>query len=324
VPRLSDVLSAEALRLRSRRSSLAIVLLMPVLGVVLTVLQGAVHHDDFAQAQAAFREDRSARYGEERANFMQMQKTMADALPATASDLTKDEYVSGREFFGGREEVLTKRYDARAHIPQTARLMATGLAVLAFLLGAVHVGRDWIVGSLAGLLTWYPRRIALTQVKLVVVMAATVLAGLVAFAVVAAGGLADGSIRGTNEGLTSAWWQTQGWYAMRACGVAALAAALGLGIAHLTRTVTIPLAAAVAVLIVDPLLGSFFPAIRPWLVTNLVETVLSWGQRFRTFDGTKLVDSVWISGPVATITVVLAVAAVVSASVVTFVRRDAV
>jgi len=258
-----------------------------------------------------------------------MQKTMADALPATASDLTKDEYVSGRDFFGGREEVLTKRYDARVHIPQTARLMATGLALLAFVLGAVHVGRDWIVGSLAGLLTWYPRRIAITQVKLVIVMAATVLAGLVAFAVVAAGGLADGSIRGTNEGLTSAWWQTawwqtQGWYAMRACGVAVLAAALGLGIAHLTRTVTIPLVAAVAVLIVDPLLGSLFPAMRPWLVTNLAETVLSGGQRFRTFDGEKLVDSVWVSGPVATITVVLAVAAVVSASIVTFVRRDAV
>jgi hypothetical protein len=324
VPRLTDVLSAEALRLRSRRSSLAIVLLMPLLGVMLTVLQGAVHHDDIAQAQAAFHEDRSARYDEERANFLQMQKTMAEALPATASDLTKEEYVSGREFFGGHDEVLTKRYDARVHIPQTARLMATGLALLAFVLGAVHVGRDWSVGSLAGLLTWYPRRIALTHVKLVVVMAATVLAGLVAFAVVAGCGLAAGSVRGTNEGLTSAWWEAQGWYAVRACGVAALAAALGLGIAHLTRTVTIPLAAGVAVLILDPLFGSFFPAMRPWLVTNLVETVLSWGQRFRTYDGTKLVDSVWVSGPVATITVVLAVAAVVSASIVAFVRRDAV
>jgi hypothetical protein len=297
---------------------------MPLLGVLLTFLQGAVHHDDFAQAQAAFREDRSARYDAERANFLRMKNTMGKALPAAARDLTKDEYVSGREFFGGHQDPITQRYEARLHIPETEGLMAAGLVLLAFVLGAVHVGRDWMVGSLASVLSWYPRRIGLTMAKLSIVMAATIVAGLLAFAVVAVGGLADGTLRGTHEGLTPAWWQAQGWYAVRACGIGAVAAALGFGIAHLTRTVTIPLAAAVAVLILDPLLSNFFPAVRPWLLTNLVETVLSWGQLFRTFDGTKLVGSVWVSGPTATITLVLAVAAVVSASIVAFVRRDAV
>ena len=321
--RVSDVLASEALRLRSRRISLALVLMMPLLAVVLTVLQGAVHHDDYAAARARFEENRSAQYDEERANFLQMQRTMGDQLPAGARDLTRAEYASGANFFGGRDKVVTNRYDARTDIPDTAQLMAVGLVLLAFVLGAFHLGRDWTSGSLPGLLTWYPQRVRVTLVKVTVVLVPTLVAGLGAFALVWLGGLLDGSLRGTDAGLGGEWWRTQAWYAVRACAAAGLAGMLGVGIAHLSRAVTAPLGAVVAVLVLDPVLGGLVPAVKPWLVTSLLRTLLEWGHTFRSFDGTRLVGSVSVSGLTALAVLVAGTAAVLLAAVVATVRRDA-
>lgn len=322
--RFVDVLGSEVLRLRSRRSLLAILGLLPMIAIGITLLQGLVAHDDYDQARAAFREDRAARYEDERSNFLHMRSTMGDQLPPAARDLTKDEFLSGKNFFGGREKIVSRRYDARVHVPETASLVAAATTLIAFTLGAVSVGRDWLVGTMAGLLLWQPRRVQTLLARLVVLGSAVLIVAVGSLLLVWIGGLLDGSLRGTAGGLDSAWWADQAWFAVRACGVGIVCAVVGAISADILRSATASLGAMVAAMVLNPVIGSLLPSARPWLPVSLIETVFDWGKRFRTFDGPRLVDAVWVPGGTALAVLVMTTVGLGVAAAAARGRRDAV
>lgn len=322
--RFSAAFASEVRRFRSRSSLLLVLALLPVIAVGLAVVQGATAHDDYAQARAGFEENRAAHYDEERANFVDMRATMGDQFPTTAHDLTKEEFVSGRNFFGGRDEVVSKRYDTRVHEPEAARLVAAALALIAFVLGAIDIGRDWSAGVMAGLLVWHPRRVHVLIAKLAVLAPALLAAGVLAFVLVGLGGMVDGSLRGTTQGVTPSWWADQAWFAARACVVGVLCGWMGAAIADLVRNASVPLGVVVAVLVLNPVVGSLAPAGQPWLPVSLIQTVLAWGHRFRTFDGTQLATSVWVSGATAAVVLLATTALLFGAASVVRLRRDVV
>jgi ABC-2 type transport system permease protein len=125
-------------------------------------------------------------------------------------------------------------------------------------------------------LTWEPRRGRVLAAKSIVAVVVVALAVAVFLALVALVYLPVGSLRGTTSGLTAAVWRTLSGTWLRAAGIAAFGAALGTGLATLTRNT----AGAVGIgfaygAIIDPLLSQLWRGrFRLWMFQHLLPRLL--------------------------------------------------
>lgn len=148
------------------------------------------------------------------------------------------------EWYMPPEFVFTDQF-GRTWLP-----FAAIMALIAFIAGASFVGAEWASGGMMNLLLWRPRRLQVLGTKLLALLTwvtalSVVVAGLwtAAFWFIAA-------LRGSNAGMTSGAWQSQGLTGLRALGLILAAAMLGFGLASLGRHTAMALGAAVGVAVV--------------------------------------------------------------------------
>jgi hypothetical protein len=142
-------------------------------------------------------------------------------------------------------------------------------AVVAALVGATWIGAEWSTRSLVALLFWVPRRMQVMAAKVVVLVGAAALIGVVA----QAGWLAmSGILRafvGRDADLPEGFWsdllQTQG----RGVLLTVIAALLAFGLTNLVRNTGAALGIAfVYLVIVENLVRAMRPLWEPWLLSS--------------------------------------------------------
>jgi ABC-type transport system involved in multi-copper enzyme maturation permease subunit len=142
-------------------------------------------------------------------------------------------------------------------------------SVVAALVGATWIGAEWSTRSLVALLFWVPRRMQVMAAKLVVLVGAAALIGVVA----QAGWLAmSGILRaavGSDNPLPHAFWgdllQTQG----RGVLLTVIAALLAFGLTNLVRNTGAALGIAfVYLIIVENAVRAMRPHWSPWLLRD--------------------------------------------------------
>jgi hypothetical protein len=160
-------------------------------------------------------------------------------------------------------------------------------AVVAALIGATWIGAEWSTRSLVALLFWVPRRMQVMTAKLLVLVGAAALIGVVA----QAGWLAmSGILRalvGSDAALEGGFWgdllQTQA----RGVMLTVIAALLAFGLTNLVRNTGAALGIAfVYLVIVENAIRAMRPHWQPWLISdNALGLVQHGGNTLYFYDG---------------------------------------
>jgi hypothetical protein len=171
--------------------------------------------------------------------------------------------------------------------PDGALAFAGVASVIAALIGATWIGAEWSSRSLVALLFWVPRRLQVMAAKVVVLLAASALLGVVA----QAGWLGmSGILRavaGRDQAIPDGFWtdllQTQA----RGVLLTVIAALLAFGLTNLVRNTGAALGIAfVYLVIVENAVRAMRPAWQPWLLSdNALGLVQQGGYTLTRYDG---------------------------------------
>jgi hypothetical protein len=253
-----NLIRSELLRIWSRRM-VRVLAIFAVLGIVVGITIGAIQSSkpDVAAAERAYENER--------------QRCLAGEF------ISQDQLPPGETLEGFCEEnVRPENYLSGslrlASLADFLKGTAFILIVLGLVIGASSVGADWQVGTMAVLLTWEPRRIRVSVIRIAVVVA-SVFALAVALQVVFGLTLAAAaSLRGTTVGTESPWLSEVAGTAIRIAAASALGAWIGITLATIGRNTAAALGVAFGYLaIVESLLRGFIPKISSSLLsTNLV------------------------------------------------------
>jgi ABC-type transport system involved in multi-copper enzyme maturation permease subunit len=160
-------------------------------------------------------------------------------------------------------------------------------AVIAALVGATWIGAEWSSRSLVALLFWVPRRMQVMTAKLLVLVGAAALIGLVAQAAwLGLSGILRAAV-GSDAPLPDGFWgdllQTQG----RGVLLTVFAALLAFGLTNLVRNTGAALGIAfVYVVIVENVVRAMRPHWQPWLLSdNALGLVQHKGNLLYFYDG---------------------------------------
>jgi ABC-2 type transport system permease protein len=141
------------------------------------------------------------------------------------------------------------------------------MAMLAWLIGASAIGAEWQSRGITTTLTWEPRR---ARVMFAKVTAVATIASIWAFSlmvVFAALMYPAAALRGTMEGVDSAWWTDIGAQFLRIGAIAGIASMFGVALATIGRNTAAAFGAGFAYLtIVEGLIRGFKPAWDEWLI----------------------------------------------------------
>lgn len=142
-------------------------------------------------------------------------------------------------------------------------------AVVAALVGATWIGAEWSTRSLVALLFWVPRRMQVMAAKVVVLVGAAALIGVVA----QAGWLAmSGILRavvGLDADLPEGFWSDLLQTQARGVLLTVIAALLAFGLTNLVRNTGAALGIAfVYLVIVENVVRAFRPLWQPWLLSQ--------------------------------------------------------
>ena len=220
-----------------------------------------------------------------------------------------------------------KRYDAPRLLPDVARAVAVGVAILGFVVGASSIGAEWGAGTMQALLFWEPRR-----VRVVLAKAAALVAVLIAYLAVAeVVGLTttvlNGALRGTTDGITGGLWQSSLLGAARGAGLVVFTGLFGFAIAGLARVTAAALGVGfVYFVILENLVRVFRPGWVRFLVSDNIAAVLTKGTNVPTAHARQSYDELGLAyrltGQRAAITLAVYLLVLVGAFAVSFQRRD--
>lgn len=323
------LLKVELDRFASRR--LTLVASLGLLGVVIVALlslwqtAGPASEEDTAQARQFYEQqlaDWEANGEEQLAQCYEMEAAEQETDPEITYDC--ESWAPQEENYIFPDAVFSEQADSV--------LRTIGYAVLffAFFVGVSFVAAEFATGSMGSWLTFEPRRTRVFASKLLAAGIGLVLPALVATALMIGGAWALFASWGTLGDLDGALWGEIALGALRLLLAAAGVGVLGAAVAMVLRST----AASIGVLfgyliVVEGILGSALPALRPWLLGIKIEAVLGggaeyWVQRCTTdASGTmceSVARSVSLTNGVVSLVVVLAV--VVTVGLVTFRRRD--
>lgn len=228
------LLRVELLRFRSRRAMKVIGAGALALVVAIMVATFLTHHKDDGSVAERWRAERAANYELELQNFRD-NKASDPNFPAEFREITKEQYVAGEEFYGGRSEPDDKQYRAASELKGGVGGVAGIFAFAAFLVGATAAGAEWNAQTMQSLLFWDSRRIRVVVAKTLAVVLSMVVLAIIGQVVAHALGYFVGTTRGTTEGMTSGWWTSQALTALRGLGLVAFAATMGFALAFGTR-----------------------------------------------------------------------------------------
>ena len=321
---MTGLLSSELLRLRSRAAVMALLGGALIVVVALMTGQFLTHEDDYIAAQKNFRTERAALYEGELAAFQNTLNGIGPGqLSPNARIVSREDYVDGVEFFGGRTAVQSKRFDTRVQMVEMAKVTSTILAFASFLAGATFAGADWATRALHGLLSWESRRVRVLLAKICVVSAAAAVMVLLGQALAHGGGFLAGVFRGTTDGVGPEWWLTQGGAALRGAVLAAFTGALGFVLAFAARSTGFALGLAFLYLgVVESLLSVWKPSLEPYTLRGASSALLDGGHTITLLPVDSQPVALVVTLAAAAVTLAVYLAAPLAATVVTFTRRD--
>jgi hypothetical protein len=271
-----SLLRSELHRFRSRRF-IQVVLALALAGWVAATAIALTQYGNPGEAEIAQAEDRIA------ADLEMMEQGREDCLAAT--DLPRG--VSPEEFCGPvqtREDIDLAWYLDKAPFDfatsgTTGALAFAGLAaVVAALVGATWIGAEWSTRSLVALLFWVPRRMQVMAAKLLVLVGAAALLGVVAqLGWLGMSGILRALV-GADTALPDGFWSDLLQTQARGVLLTVLAALLAFGLTHLVRNTGAALGIAfVYLVIVENLVRGIRPMWQPWLVSNNAAALVEQG-----------------------------------------------
>lgn len=237
----------------------------------------------------------------------------------TAADIPIDQFVSKAPF------------DFASEGTGGAVGFAAAAAVVAFLVGATWIGAEWSSRSLVALLFWVPRRLQVMGTKLAVLLLAAAVFGALA----QAGWLAmSGILRvlvGTDGPMPDGFWGELLAVQGRSVLLTAFAAALGFGLANLTRNTGAALGVGfVYFAVVETAVRILRPSWQPWLISNDAAALVAPGglripdyENLTTGPGGFGEPTIYVvTNLQAAITLTAVAAVVIGVGVLLFTRRD--
>jgi len=263
-----SLLRSEAHRFRSRRF-IQLLLVLAVVGWVVATVIGLLNYGtpddgDLADAQARLDQIVAEQQG-------YRDECLAD--PGIPDDTTPEEWCGPAptaENFGGPEAFLDKApFDLGDAGTGGALGVAALAAALAVAMGATWIGAEWSTRTIVALLFWVPRRLQVMGAKLVVLIAAAALFGVLAQAAwLATAGIWQAAV-GSTEPLPEDFWGTLLQTQARGVLLVVLAAVLAFGLTNVVRNTGAALGIAfVYTAIVENILRALRPHWEPWLLTS--------------------------------------------------------
>jgi ABC-type transport system involved in multi-copper enzyme maturation permease subunit len=289
-----SLLRSEAHRFRSRRF-IQVVLALAVAGwVVFTGIaltqygNPGAEEIDRAEQQIAADIERGEQYRQEcLATEVPADTTPEDfcGTPQTREDYELDWYLDKAPF-----DFASAGFDGA--------LAFAGIgAVIAALVGATWIGAEWSHRSLVALLFWVPRRMQVMAAKLVVLVGAAALIGVVA----QAGWLGMSAILrafvGRDVTLPDGFWSDLLQTQARGVLLTVVAALVAFGLTNLVRNTGAALGIAfVYLVVVENVVRAFRPLWQPWLLSsNAVALVQNGGSTITVYgdqpDATGMVET---------------------------------
>lgn len=312
------LLDVEVRRLVARRAFRGLVLVF--IGALCLVGGAAVKDANPVDPRAAevFRQAREQTYDQELQQFRKLQAS-GQELPPDAREVSREEYVEGDEFYGGRSAPPDVGFDFVQSGPEVGYIIGGMLSVFAFVVGATAIGAEWQSGTMQALLFWEPRRVRVIVGKLGALVITVALVGLVGSAVLTALATWAGSRGGTLDQADADIWRELVINSARGIGLGAVVASLGFGIAGFTRATGAALGVGfVYFAILENVLRARVRWTNPYLIGNNIGAWLTGDLEVQTSD-TKVVLMDHLHGGI-----VLAIYVAVITGVLTFlfVRRD--
>lgn len=262
-----SLLRSELHRFRSRRFiqvvlALAVVGWIVITGIALTQY-GNPGADEIARAEQQIDADLAM-------NEQYREQCLQEA--GAAGEVSPDQFCGPeqtREDYDLAWYLDTAPFDfASAGFDGALTFAALG-AVVAALVGATWIGAEWSTRSLVALLFWVPRRMQVMAAKVVVLLGAAALIGVVA----QAGWLAmSGVLRafaGRDVELPEGFWSDLLQTQARGVLLTVIAALLAFGLTNLVRNTGAALGIAfVYLIIVENVVRGFRPLWQPWLLSQ--------------------------------------------------------
>jgi ABC-2 type transport system permease protein len=191
---------------------------------------------------------------QQQSQYAAQEKKNCEAAPGTpnASNYPADcaqMYTPQRDDFRA-ESYLPATFEFRTNYRDMVTVLASMLALAAFVIGASFVGAEWTSGGMMNLLLWRPQRLRVLGTKLIALLVN--LTALTAVLSVAWTGLfwVVARLRGSTAGMTSGTWQSIGLMELRGLGLVLVGGAVGFGLASLGRHTAMALGVAMGVIVV--------------------------------------------------------------------------
>lgn len=310
----------EVRRLLCRRLFLtALVLLALVIGGVLAKTAYDSHAPTPAQIAAA-----QQQVGQLQGDIARERASCQREEKRTGRDLGCDQIRRPRP-----EELLGDRIFRFA---PAAKGLALGFSVfltlIGFLLGSTYVGAEWSAGTMAALLLWQPRRLAVVAAKAGALAAVLGAVGALAMGAWLAGHYLVAQVRGDTGGVTGSFLRSLALVGLRSVALMIFAGLLGLGVAGTLRFTAAALGLAFAYSLgAEGLLRTVWHGSDRWLLSSNVGAWLNYGvdiPRFNCSDttGECTEGSIRISFEQGTLYLTVGLLAVLALFALTFSRRD--
>jgi ABC-type transport system involved in multi-copper enzyme maturation permease subunit len=214
----------------------------------------------------------------------QVQRCIAGQLQGVPSDIPPQERPQFCE-----QHFIPPVQDHRFHYETLSNIlvaMSLFAISLGWLLGSSLVGAEWHAGTMATLLTWEPRRVRVLAAKLVAAGALAFTLAILLQLLLGAVLLPAGLLRGTTEGIDSAWLRSLGGVGLRVAAVSVLGTAMGLSLATIGRNTAAALGIAFGYLaIVESAIRGLRPRWQPWLLgDNIMVVITNQPQNFPLVD----------------------------------------
>ena len=172
--------------------------------------------------------------------------------------------------FGGPESFLDKRpFDFGNAGVNGALGVAALAAALAVAMGTTWIGAEWSTRNIVALLFWVPRRLQVMGAKLLVLVGAAALFGVLAEAAwLATAGIWEATV-GSDEPFPKDFWSSLLQTQARGVLLVVLAAVLGFGLTNVVRNTGAALGIAfVYTAIAENIIRALRPHWEPWLLTS--------------------------------------------------------
>ena len=260
-----ELLGSELLRFRSRRLVLVVFLVALVVAAIAAVIAGIQSTPPGAAALAKAH----AQAEQEYQNCLSGPWTEEELQGLSLEEFCRENF--------GNPAFYAPSHLALVDLPGFLEGAASMTSIIGLVLGASAMAVSWQTGTINTILTWEPRRVRWYAARIAVAVwgAFVVVLGILVFLSLSLAAAAW--LRGSTAGLDSAWWWDVTATLLRISVVAAIAAAIGGGLAAVGRHTSAALGVVfVWTAVLEGLIRGLRPQWTPWLLGDNIVQFLSW------------------------------------------------